>query len=127
MAYELKLQSRYFEAIKSVKKKYEGRLGNKKDEIKKSLLINFVNNQTREIITKRVTSVELFDNFEEMLKDRFELFLPDCKSLEEAVEIYHSIPNYKERVKEFGALAIELENPRNYSLLVIISLFFLND
>jgi ASC-1-like (ASCH) protein len=120
MNYELKIQEKYFNLIKQGKKIYEGRLGNKQSEISKGMLIDFINNNTKERLTKKVVLVEQFPNFEAMLENRVESFLPGYSSPEEGVAIYHSIPGYQEKVEKFGALAIQLEEPRFYFFPLIV-------
>lgn len=122
MNYELKLQKKYFNLIKQGVKTHEGRLGNKQSEIHEGMLIDFINNSTKERLTKKVVSVKLFPNFEAMLKNRVECFLPDCPSLNEGVDIYHSISNYQEKVEEFGALAIQLGDHETHFFSVFISI-----
>ena len=139
MNYKLKIQEKYFQLIKQGTKIYEGRLGNKQTEIYPGLLIDFISinidTLTRKRLTRKVVSVELFPDFEAMLKDRVKDFLPDCPSLEEGVATYHAIPGYQEKVSKFGALAIQLEKleePKfsflgfiSLSAFIIILLFYL--
>jgi ASC-1-like (ASCH) protein len=123
MNYELKLHRKYFELIKQGMKTYEGRLGNKQSEISQGILIDFINTETQKRLTRKVVSVELFPDFEAMLQGRVKSFLPDCSSLAEGVAVYHSIPGYQEKVTEFGALAIQLEEPKSYFFPFLLSLF----
>lgn len=60
--------------------------------------------------SKTITKKTHFKSIDAMFKKiPFRKIMPDLKSKEEAKERYHSYPNYKEKIEEFGLLAFELK------------------
>jgi ASC-1-like (ASCH) protein len=71
-------------------------------------------NEVKHFVDVKVISLRTYPTFREMLqKEGLHRCLPDVKSLEEGVHIYHSFPSYLEKEKLYGALAIgiNLEKP----------------
>ncbi|MBJ24053.1 MAG: hypothetical protein CMB64_05220 [Euryarchaeota archaeon] len=69
----------------------------------------------------RVTEVRTFPNFREMI-DFFSLnaCLPNCKTIDEGISIYHSIKNYEKDATNYGVLGIKfelMEFPQKYRKL----------
>lgn len=58
----------------------------------------------------RATSVRHYDCYQDMLEgEGLEKCLPGVTSLEAGVEVYRSIPGYREREREAGVVAVGLE------------------
>lgn len=53
--------------------------------------------------------VRKYNSIEEMLQyENLQKILPDVKSREDAIKVYNSFPGYKERIKKYGIVAIDL-------------------
>jgi len=106
----LKLGLPWYLLVKSGKKPVEIRcLDEKRKLIKVGDELTFTATDGRNPFTKKVKSLKTFTSFRDALKDAtLERALPGYESLDDAVELYHSFPGYKEKEKD-GVLAIELE------------------
>lgn len=62
-------------------------------------------------IVEVVTRIETSSSFSAMLDGKFEGFLPDATSLDEAVNVYLRIRGYSQRVAQHGAIAFHLAEP----------------
>lgn len=61
-------------------------------------------------IIKQVKRVRHFKTIESMLKNiSLKKIMPSVKSVVDAYKIYYSYPSYKEKIKEFGLVALELK------------------
>lgn len=77
-------------------------------DIKKGDIIIIVCGKQR--ITKQVKRVRHFKTIENMLKTLpLKKIMPSVKSVADARKIYYSYPNYKEKIKEFGLVALEFK------------------
>lgn len=106
------LLSQYLHAIKSGAKTVEGRTycGKYKD-ICVGDMIHFVSNTNPdEEVVARVTHVNVYPGFKEMLiAEGLSACLPGVSNIDEGVQIYHSFPMYEERSKQYGALALRIK------------------
>jgi len=63
----------------------------------------------KERLSKQVVKRQHFPSVEEMVKEiPFNKIMPGVKSVEEMKKVYSSYPDYDEKIKEFGILALEL-------------------
>ena len=108
---ELSLKRKYINAIKLGEKTTEGRINsgffrniNQGDRIK-----FFNENKPYISVVCEIKEINKYKGFREMLeKEGYSTMVPDVKSLDEAVRVYDNIPNYTERAKEKGVLALKL-------------------
>ncbi|MBS0648792.1 MAG: ASCH domain-containing protein [Verrucomicrobia bacterium] len=104
-----RLRAPYFSMVQSGRKTVEGRL-NKPDlhNLKVGERIRFQReNEVKHFVDVRVISLRQYPTFREMLKrEGLNRCLPDVKTVEEGVQIYHSFPSYRENEMLYGALAI---------------------
>ena len=112
--YVMNIQEKYFKQIESEEKTFELRLyDEKRQKIEKGDIIEFkCGNESFRYLVK---SIEVYNTFEEALKKcKLKNCLPDDKTYQEGVEVYHAIPGYKEGEKKYGVCAIELTRYRSY-------------
>jgi len=97
-----------FEAIRSGKKPVETRAGTVKfRNIKAGDMLEFVCKKDK--FTKPVKRVEIFKSIGDLLKKyKLEEINPNIKTLDELEKMYYSFPGYKEKIKKFGIMAMEL-------------------
>lgn len=93
-------------------KSVEGRINTGKYTlIREGDLLEFHTDSSSDSITKRVKCVSQYESFKEMLQDvGVEKCLPGVGSVKEGEIIYHGFPEYEKKAKEFGVLALFLEN-----------------
>lgn len=98
-----------FKQIKSGKKKVETRANSTQyQNIKEGDSIVFVCDGSS--FKKQVAAVSVFKSIESLLKKyKPEEINPALTTLEETVQMYHSFPGYKEKIKKFGLIALELK------------------
>ena len=98
-----------FDAIKNGGKTIETRAGSVLyNKIEPGDILVFVCG--KEKLEKKVVKATHFKSADDMLKYYdYKKIQPFSDSLEEAKKLYDSFTNYKERLKEFGILAFELE------------------
>ena len=98
-----------FEAIRDGKKKVETRAGTVKyQKIKVGDVI--VLSCAGEKFEKKIKKIRHFSGIEEILKVyKPEEINPKTHSEEEAAQMYHSFPGYKEKIELFGLFAFEVE------------------
>lgn len=105
------LQSPHFENISSGKKIYECRIN---DEKRQKMSVNHLwqlkhaTNDNLSIMTIILERKE-YKNFEEAIKSvDLEQLLPGVKTVEEAIELYHSFPGYKEKAEKYGVVIFKV-------------------
>ena len=98
-----------FEAIKSGKKKIETRAATPKySQIKTSNNLIFVCGKER--FSKNVKKVKKFKSIMALCKTyKPQDINPKTKTIEELEKMYHSFPGYKEKIKKYGLMALELK------------------
>lgn len=101
------IEKEYFEDILMGRKRKEGRLNDKKRrKIMEGDLIELVEKGTGRRIIARVLEKKDYMSFREMLeKEGFRDFIPRARSLDEALEVYHTIYKPEER-KKYGATSL---------------------
>lgn len=108
----LTLKKKYIEQIREGSKIFEVRpCTNRIEKIKVSDVVRFYyySNSSDDVRCTVVARLH-FDSFREMLECcGFANCIPTSQSIEEALAIYHSIPNYQQRALESGVVAFELE------------------
>jgi len=121
----LKTRNPYYGAMKKGEGKYTGRAGDSagiKDywnmDIREKVLIQLVDehdnpieNENFEAEIRRMMKYSSGDQcIEDACKDiGFENLLPGVKSVEDAIKIYNSFPNYGQRIKNHGFIVIEIK------------------
>ena len=59
---------------------------------------------------KKIKKVQKFNTIDEMLKVyKVKDIMPNLSTKAEIEEVYYSYPNYKEKIKKYGLIAMELE------------------
>lgn len=103
------LRREYIDAISSGKKTFEGRVAT--PHFKNYVPGKIIKWESRQnAVTTEIVSRHEFGSFGEMLnKLGHEKFVPEVRNLEEAKRLYDNIPGYAEKVRRFGALALELK------------------
>lgn len=115
MNYTLHLRNRPFQAIKNGTKRVEGRAPNDShdkqfEEIKPGDYISFENEETNEIVMTEVVFVHHYSSVKEMLeKEGPENVLSSKGTIEQGIESYYSLGDYKERIHKFGIYAIGIK------------------
>ncbi|MFA6297293.1 MAG: ASCH domain-containing protein [Candidatus Paceibacterota bacterium] len=112
MNYNLSLNDRPFQAIKSGTKKIEGRT--QKDEfdaryseMKIGDTITFTNNISQEVMTCEILFVSKYHDVKSMLESEGTKNVLSSKgNIEEGIESYNSIGDYKDRIAKYGIYAI---------------------
>ena len=109
MIWEMNLNSRPFELIKSGRKEIEMRLF---DERRRNIKIGddivFTNNATQEKLLVEVVNLYRFDNFEELYKffDKTKLgYLPEEEASPKDMEEYYPL----DKILHYGVLGIEIK------------------
>jgi len=110
MEYSCGLRDRYWWAVHSWKKRVEGRINaGKFAEIKPGDILCFRRESDNAELRRKVVGLRYYASFAEMVSSiGREALIPGTKSDAEAVELYESIPTYKERSAEHGVVAIIL-------------------
>lgn len=109
--HEVKIQTRYFDFIQSGEKKVEGKVNKRKyAAIEKGDLLRFQDaaDVSRTLLCE-VISKAVYPSFREMLQaEGVSLCLPNVKTLEEGIRVYHSFPNYERDSKIFQVVAFRI-------------------
>ncbi len=109
----LKVMPQFLDPIRTGTKPIEGRINDGKaatfasgDELRFYSPPDEVN-----CVVCTIQKIDTFPSFKDMLDSiGFKKCIPDAKSLEEALAVYHSIPGYQERAKKSGVLALHILN-----------------
>jgi ASC-1-like (ASCH) protein len=115
MNYNLKLNDRPFQAIKSGTKKIEGRTpkneaDNRYDQMKTGDTITFTNNTSQETMVCEVLFVNKYADVRSMLEaEGVKNVLSSSGNIEKGVESYNNISNYKDRILKYGIYAIGIK------------------
>ena len=97
-----------FDAIVSGKKKVETRAASERyDAIEKGDTIVLVCGKRK--IEKEVKSAKIYKSISALLKKYTPKQInPMCSTAKETRDMYYSFPGYKEKIKKFGIIALEL-------------------
>ncbi len=112
MNYELNLNDRPFQAIKTGTKKIEGRTPKDGADLRYEKMspgdfITFTNNTTNEKLICAVLSITHYPNVRSMLEaEGTQNVLSSGGNIEEGIESYHNLGGYKERIGKYGIYAI---------------------
>lgn len=107
--HQCNLKRQYIDFIARGQKTHEGRVDTQYfSNYKVGDIVTWSAGNTE--VTTRITSRRKYSSFREMLLDTgYKNMVPDAKSLDHAVQIYNSIPNYEERARRFGVIAMGVE------------------
>ena len=112
MNYDLGLNDRPFQAIKSGTKKIEGRTPKDESDFRYKEMnpgdtVTFTNNVTDEKLVCTVLSVEHYSDVRLMLEtEGIKNVLSSGGNIEEGIESYNNLGDYKERIEKYGIYAI---------------------
>jgi ASC-1-like (ASCH) protein len=108
---EMQLDTIHFNNIKNKKKIYETRLlDEKRKKIKLLDVITFIDRGSSKTFKAKVTELAYFNDFESAIIDcGVKKVLPNVRSLADGIELYESIPGYKEGQKKYGILRMIFE------------------
>ena len=125
MYHSMKLKDPHFRNVLEGKKIYELRLY---DEKRKTMnigdIITIIHNDKKfDSYNVVITGISIFKNFKNALNDScYDKVIPNAKNINEALQVYLDIPNYKEGEKKYGIVRFTfvLENViKNIHLLNI--------
>jgi ASC-1-like (ASCH) protein len=107
----LTLKKIYIEQIRAGQKTVEGRIFErsvKKIRVGDHVRFYYYSN-SKDDVTCQVVKISRYTTFRLMLEDKgYEKCIPKASSLEAAAKQYAAIPNYTEKEKKFGVVALEL-------------------
>lgn len=109
---QLTLKKRFIELIRQGAKTVEGRpfCGPPKNCKEGEHVRFYYYTKASDDVRCLITKVQRFVGFKEMVEAvGFKACLPDAKSEQQAVQAYHKIPKYREKAKQFGVVAIQLQ------------------
>lgn len=111
MNHIMKLSEPYYSLVKTNKKTVEIRVyDEKRQKLKIKDTIVFTKQDGSGKFKKKIINLVISKNFETSIRGAtLKKCMPNIKSIKEAVNIYHSFPNYKENAKKFGVVAIYLK------------------
>jgi ASC-1-like (ASCH) protein len=112
---KMNLDTIYFDYIKNGKKLYETRVYDKKRrEINLLEEVTFIDRSDNTRTFKAIiTELSYFKNFKEAIEEvGIKKVLPNAKSLDEGVKLYHQFPSgeggtFKEAAKKYGVLRMK--------------------
>ena len=106
---ELPLIRKYMEQIRRGKKTVEGRIySGRFRRFKEGDTITFINLSSR--VTCLITGLKVYRSFRELLENEgVRNCLADVSNVELGVRIYHRIPDFEQRARRSGVLAIRLK------------------
>lgn len=98
-----------FEFIKNGRKKVETRAATEKyRKIKKGDSLVFICGKDK--LEKRVKGAKIFKNITMIIKKyKIKEIAPHIKTKKGLEEMYYSFPDYRQKIKEFGLIAFELD------------------
>lgn len=103
------VKSPFFEQIKDGRKISEARLNKCCDTIyNEGDIIKFYNNDNGEVLT-RVLGINVYKNFDEMLRYEMKNVLPEINSIEDGLKVYRSIYTNRAEEERLGVIVIHFE------------------
>ena len=111
MTHNMKLSEPYYSLVKTNKKTVEIRVfDEKRQKLKIKDTIIFTKQDGSGKFKKKIINLVISKNFETSIRSAtLKKCMPNIKKIKEAVNIYHSFPNYKENAKKYGVVAIYLK------------------
>jgi ASC-1-like (ASCH) protein len=111
MIHKMKLSEPYYTLVKTNKKIVEIRVyDEKRQKLNVKDMILFTKQDGNGKFKRTITNLVVSKDFETSIKRAtLKKCMPNIKSIKEAVNIYHSFPNYKENAKKYGVVAIYLK------------------
>jgi ASC-1-like (ASCH) protein len=111
MTHTMKLSEPYYSLVKQNKKTVEIRVNDeKRQKLKIKNTIIFTKQDGSGKFTRKIKNLVISKNFETSIRSAtLKKCMPNIKKIKEAVNIYHSFPNYKENAKKYGVIAIYLK------------------
>lgn len=106
------IRQEYLEQIREHRKTVEGRIFKGIfANLQQGNRIRFVaTNNSHNYVCCKVISTKRYNNFREMLQaEGVQNCLPNASSLQKAIDVYNSIPGYRNQVAVYGALAIRIQ------------------
>jgi ASC-1-like (ASCH) protein len=109
----MKLDSIYFDLIKSGKKIYETRVfDTKRQKLKLLDVIEFTHRETKEKMKGKILELAWFPDFREAISSAgLKKVMPNARSIDDAVNLYEKFPHdegsYQKGAKKFGVLRIK--------------------
>ena len=109
----MKLDSIYFDLIKSGKKIYETRVfDSKRQKLKLLDVIEFTNRETQKKMQAKIVELAWFPNFRDAITSAgLKKVMPNTRSVDDAVDLYEKFPHdegtYQKGAKKFGVLRIK--------------------
>lgn len=114
--HEMTLKEPWFSLVKNNIKTIEGRIyDEKRKQINEGNTIKFYSKDKSEYFTKVVSRIIIYypcvDNtFDKALREaKLKNILPGITTYKKGVEVYESIPGYKEKIKKYGFVLFYLE------------------
>lgn len=114
--HEMTLSEPWFSLIKNNIKTIEGRIyDEKRKQINVGDTIKFYNKDKSDYLTKLISRIIIYypcvDNtFDKALREaKLKNILPGITTYKKGVEVYESIPGYKEKIKKYGFVLFYLE------------------
>ncbi len=119
----LPLSRSYIQQICKGKKTVEGRIYERavRNIFPGDVLHFHMYNPQRQSVSCEVLEKNIYASFQEMLESvGYKQCIPDAENLEEALLRYHQIPQYPQKEKKFGvvALHLQLKNPIEHEVLI---------
>lgn len=111
MTHIMKLSEPYYTLVKTNKKTVEIRVfDEKRQKLKIKDTIIFTKQDGNGKFKRKIKNLVVSKNFEISIRGAtLKKCMPNIRSIKEAVDIYHSFPNYKENAKKYGVVAIYLK------------------
>lgn len=109
--HEIFVREPYFSYIADGQKTIEGRIASHQfRQIQTGDVIEFANPRSSARAATLVTGSQIYPGFREMLEQEdLNSLLPDCETVAEGLDIYHSFPRFKQRARKSGVIAVHFE------------------
>ena len=111
MKHTMKLSEPYYSLVKKNEKTVEIRVyDEKRQKLKIKDTIIFTKQDGSGKFKRSIINLVISKNFETSIRNAtLKKCMPNIRTIKEAVNIYHSFPNYKENAKQYGVVAIYLK------------------
>jgi len=107
----MKLSEPYYSLVRKKEKTVEIRVyDEKRQKLQINDFIEFTKQDGNGPFKLKIENLVYSTNFEKSIRrSTLKKCMPNIKSVKEAVNIYHSFPNYKKNAKKYGVIAIYLK------------------